>query len=552
MLTHPVSVYINWSAYDELSDAVPLTEAIAMTQLRHLLRLRELGVRFDYYMMDCFWYARDTGYRSFRTPHWPDGPGVWLDKCAANNVLPGLWISTNCLWAGLDVIPAWKDSKDATREVLAFAQGGYLPHLMESLDIWYQRGVRAYKFDFADFAAATPDMLATMLPHEIRTANIVAFRAALCRFRQTHPDCLLMGYNGFEDHPIQGATDEPLRKSIDTRWLDAFDSLYCGDPRPADVPCMNFWRSKDIYSDHMVRVYQNSDLPLSRIDNAGFMIGTTGTCYYRGKSAWKAMLLLSLARGGWVNTYYGNLDLLGDEDAAWFAKAQQLFWPHISKNQIATVGDLPGTAGVYGLGSEGEAPGHFTLVVNPSQKMAETAVNRGRVLYHDGAQVKYNSQGIVLGPEQMVLVGEGIYEEPEWDLGNDTEVVIPGAIAKLDATFTQEGPSTRGTVAPPAGQTLRIIFQQFEESTGRAKRTTGGSPPKGTPLGQMLTLQATQAGRDLPVKINYDKAIWSGLSWAVGEIDCAAIPVTPIEITGSTTETGKLKLTCDLYAVDYR
>ena len=37
-------------------------------------------MRFDYYMMDCFWYARDTGFRTFRTPHWPDGPGAWLDN----------------------------------------------------------------------------------------------------------------------------------------------------------------------------------------------------------------------------------------------------------------------------------------------------------------------------------------------------------------------------------------------------------------------------------------------------------------------------------------
>jgi len=37
-------------------------------------------------------------------------------------------------------------------------------------------------------------------------------------------------------------------------------------------------------------------------------------------------------------------------------------------------------------------------------------------------------------------------------------------------------------------------------------------------MGKILVLQAWQNGQPLPIQINYDKAIWSGLSWAVGEI----------------------------------
>jgi hypothetical protein len=105
-----------------------------------------------------------------------------------------------------------------------------------------------------------------------------------------------------------------FRKTVDLRWLEVFDSLYCGDPRPADIPCMNFWRSKDIYSDHMVFQYHFNGVPLHRIDNSSFMIGTTGTCYYRAKQSWKGMLILSAARGGRMNTYYGNMDLLDQKD----------------------------------------------------------------------------------------------------------------------------------------------------------------------------------------------------------------------------------------------
>ena len=80
-LSAPISVYNNWSAYDELSDNIPLTEALAMRELDELLRLERSGVRFDYYMMDAFWFAPDGGYRTWRAQNWPHGPDVWIKKC---------------------------------------------------------------------------------------------------------------------------------------------------------------------------------------------------------------------------------------------------------------------------------------------------------------------------------------------------------------------------------------------------------------------------------------------------------------------------------------
>jgi len=36
-------VYNDWSAYDELSDSIPLTEELAMKELDEIIRLRSLG-----------------------------------------------------------------------------------------------------------------------------------------------------------------------------------------------------------------------------------------------------------------------------------------------------------------------------------------------------------------------------------------------------------------------------------------------------------------------------------------------------------------------------
>src|SRR5512135_210508 len=66
-LNQPVAVYNNWSAYDELSDNIELTESLAMKELDQILRLRRAGVRVDYYVMDAFWYSTNGGYRQFRS-----------------------------------------------------------------------------------------------------------------------------------------------------------------------------------------------------------------------------------------------------------------------------------------------------------------------------------------------------------------------------------------------------------------------------------------------------------------------------------------------------
>ena len=78
LLRDPIWVYNDWSAYDELSDNIPLTEELAMRELDQIVRLGKLSVHFNYYMMDAFWFAPDGGYRTWRKPNWPQGPDRWI------------------------------------------------------------------------------------------------------------------------------------------------------------------------------------------------------------------------------------------------------------------------------------------------------------------------------------------------------------------------------------------------------------------------------------------------------------------------------------------
>ena len=563
MIKRPISIYINWAAYDELSDAVELDETIAMRQMDELLRLRSIGINFDYYLMDAFWYARDGAYRTWRTPHWPQGPDRWIETCLANGIKPGLWLAGNAL-AKLEVAQAWQRSVNTDQSAMCLFYGGFFPDLLEAMRGWYQRGVRLFKFDFMNLNAGAPAVETGMLPLEIRAQNIAALRAGLKAFRQECPEVVLIGYNGFEETETQNRTDAPFRKTVDPAWLETFDSLYCGDPRPADVPAMAFWRSKDIYTDHMVRVYERNGFPLQRIDNAGFMIGTTGTCYYRGTAAWQGMLILSLARGGWVNTYYGNLDLLDDEKARWFARVQALFTPFKLFGHTSTFGAMPGQARPYGYLTE-LPDGALITLVNPSQSVQtidlpplEMGQLPMRLLFHDaGFQPGLTRSQISLGPEQMALVGAGAYANQVYDLGIQVDVVIPAEIEPIPVEFNpvdeDHGSRSIGaTLTTPASGVLRIILRQHDPS-GRVRRTTGGAPPAGISLGSLLSISVEQAGESIPVTINYDKAIWSGLSWAVGEapIGEKLKPGLPVTIRCASTEPERVLLSGEVYRVIY-
>ena len=560
-LPDPISIYNNWSSYDELSDNIPLTQDLAMRELDNVIRLRKLGVRFDYYMMDAFWFDPDGGYRTWRKPNWSSGPNVWIKKCQQNGVLPGLWFSSNTL-VKINAAPKWRDSLNKQGDAMSFADGGFLPDFMEVLEYWYSHGIRMFKFDFVDFTAATPTEEATLSKVEIVNRNSAALRDALEKFRTQHPDAVLEGFNGFGGNMDSTSYPFPFKTPVDLRWLGVLDAQYSGDPRPGDVPEMNFWRSMDIYSDHQVRRFQQAGLPIERIDSTGFMVGKTGTIYYRGMHAWKGALILMLARGGWMNTTHGNLELITDNDARWFARVQSLYLHFQSEGTIKTFGGIPGEVRTYGFGAL-DAEGSVYVLVNPTQGIAKVRmpllsqvqkpIGLGRVLFRDAGFVpRLAGDRIELGPGQMAMVGFGKYAEPAYDFGIQQDVVIPRTIQPVAAEFKTIGKGMiQATLTPPSGGDLRLIMQQYSPN-GSLRRTWAGGPPNGENMGQVFLLRAEQDGKELSIHEDYNRVIWAGLSWATGEISqkdlLAGVPLT---LTFRSTEKDPVTLKGSLYLVNY-
>lgn len=560
-LPDPISIYNNWSSYDELSDNIPLTEDLAMRELDNVIRLRKLGVRFDYYMMDAFWFDPEGGYRTWRKPNWPNGPDAWIKKCQENGIRPGMWFSSNTL-VKIKAAPAWRDSLNKQGGSMSFFEGGFLPDFSDTLQFWYNRGIRMFKFDFVDMTAATPHDEATMSKEEIVRRNTTAFRQALEAFRTKNPDVVIEGFNGFGGTLDSSSYPFPFKDPVDLRWLGPLDAQYSGDPRPGDVPEMNFWRSMDIYSDHQVVRFEQAGLPLERIDSTGFMVGKTGTIYYRAMHAWKSALILMMARGGWMNTTHGNLELIDDNDARWFARVQSLYLHFQSEGRIKTFGGVPGEVETYGFGAL-DSDGSVYVAVNPAQTIAtiklpllsreQRPLGQGRVLFRDAGFVpRLHGDSIELGPGQMAMVGFGKYNMPAYDLGIQQDVVIPKTIQPVRAEFHEVSKGViQATLEAPAGGDLRLLMQQYSPD-GSLRRTWAGGPPNGTNMGKVFTIKVEQDGRELPVHEDYDRIIWAGLSWAAGEIQQKDLhPGEPLTITFQSTEKDPVALKGKLYVVTY-
>jgi hypothetical protein len=312
-----------------------------------------------------------------------------------------------------------------------------------------------------------------------------------------------------------------------------FDSLYSGDPGPADVPAMNFFRSVDIFGDHKVRRYAANGVPLERIDSCSPMLGNTATAYWRKTTGWKGMILLNLAHGSWMNLLYGDLALLTDDDARWFAQAQRLFLPLQARGRFYPFGGVPGESEPYGFAAVGETGSVYT-VVNPAQMIAtvplplvardQTRTGSGRLLFTDaGFQPVLANDAITLGPEQMAVVGYDRYAGAEFALGVQTDIVIPAGIAPLPLSdVTAQPNATTATVRAPARGGLRLVVRQFSEN-GEPLRSRGGKTPPRISLEKILRLEVRRGAETPPVHVNYDRSIWSGLSWAVGEVPAGAI-----------------------------
>jgi hypothetical protein len=574
-LQGPIWVYDNWGLYEPTTIVnTPVTEEMSLRQVREIARLQKHGVRFDYYMMNAFWYTPGSAYREWNKEHWPNGPDRWIQACQEIGVKPGMWFAPNLLWKNR-VAPAWQDSYsgDAHRPYgtpmdgsLSFFEGGFLADFMQALEHWYGRGIRLFELDMLDLQAATPASRAKLSKDEIRERNKAALMAALAAFRQKCPEAVIVGFNGFNFslsiHPV------------DVDWLKVLETCYAGDLRVTNVPHSSYWRATDYFGDERTRLSEENGVPLHRIDGCSIVLSQTSFVDFRQAHAWKGMFLQAVARGGWKQTVYGAIDLIRtDEDARWLARLQKLYDPLLKGGTKSfgprPVADKPDRE-PYGYVSS-DSEGAVYTIINPANAVREIQLESpqgrpegGRVLFRDAGYVPVLDKGaLTLGPGQMAVVGFGRYAGQDYDLGVQQDVVIPKKIEPVTATFREVGPNTfEATIVPPAKGGLRITFQQFSTDGKPLKMLrypvvlryaspTDMQPLQGPIAEPGMKIQAWQPGYNL--RITQDQPVTPpGISWALGEIrEDDVVAGRPITIRCTSAETRPAVFKARVYAVEY-
>jgi hypothetical protein len=268
---------------------------------------------------------------------------------------------------------------------------------------------------------------------------------ALTEFRTLCPGVHLLAYNGFEDAEYMPWTDRPTRPVFDRAWLDVFDTVYCGDPRPAGVPLPNFWRTLDVYADAETHLLHRSGLGLEEIDNCAFMIGKCGTCYRRGSTDWRTTALLSYARGGRVHVVMGNMENLTDEDAAWLGQVQSLYG---EAGTPSWVGGNPGQEELYAYAASG-----VVTVVNPSLSPKSLTVgDQHHLIFADGT-VSWDGSSVTLGWGAVAVLANG-----ENDLGRISPEFKE--LKELSVDWKAGSGCVKGVISVPSGGSLHLVFLQ--------------------------------------------------------------------------------------------
>ncbi len=524
MLRKPFSIYCDWGLHDELGDKIELDEKMTLEVLDRLKNWKEKGITFDYYLFDAFWFDPGGDYKQFKKPHWPNGFKKVRGMIEELGMKPGLWFDVNGFTSPKNEI--WKDSLTSDGRSYCLFDGPYIEGFFDALVHAYKEwGIRMFKLDFANFRAVTPRLEGKLTIDEVYLKNTQALKDIIRRFKLLCSEAIILAYNGYELIPGYIAnTSYPIVKGIDPSWLEVFDYMYSGDPRPADIPCISFRRSIDLYQDYMVYKFNYSGLPLHRIDDHGCMIGNTNTIYYLDKTSWRRSWIMTLIRGSKKAHLYGNLHLLDDSDLAFLKASKDLFFYLYEASLETSIIKVPLRDPWHGFLLGGASKGLLALVnSSPTSQFIEIhipGVKKVRPIFKDAGsnidiEVSLERISLILAPEQMVLLGLGELADIE-DLGECEDEPVPREAKTVNIEFHRVSKDQiEGLWNPEEGQFLRLSVQLFDRDLAlRLKAQKEGPSGKEPAIKDYISILAYQGDKEIPAySWEPNRPVWSGCSW---------------------------------------
>ncbi|MFW5836260.1 MAG: hypothetical protein ACOCVK_02510, partial [bacterium] len=431
----------------------------------------------------------------------------------------------------------WADSATENGNWFSLSQGSFADDFEASLlfaaSEW---GVRHYKFDMGGFRNRPRG---STLPREvIYRRSVDRFVAAVRKLRAEYPDVIAISHTGFGRNPsdVPLGSEDPF--GTDPAFLEVIDGVFSGDPHMYDVPQTSLVRSVDMFQDRQVWKLHREGFALDRIEDHGVIVGETNTCHYRGRAGFPRSYVTHLSHGGRREFLYGDLSLLGEDDADVVQRGRRVFldaWNRGLETRIVGTGE-PGSVPWHGYLTGGSGRGLLYLS-NTSwtgQVIDVTVPNiaGAKVLFFDGddtpvVQLHPDSVRVQLAPERMVLVGLGEYATEEYDIGCDAGESSPLALRLLPVQFRSTRDGLAGSVPFDSvdGAELMVVVRVFSADPGRIQivpahrvrlpreeqRRRRGSDPD---VYELVDVQVLEGDEPLPpIHQVPDVRVWSGVSW---------------------------------------
>jgi hypothetical protein len=514
------ALYCDWAAHDEMGTLVKpqLTEALTFKLLDALESMKkENGIEFDDYTLDAFWFDPQGGYLTFKQPNWPRGFDPALQRIRKLGMKPGLWFDLGGGTLDLKHTPNWKGPEHPCLSDSEFA------HLLgNALDYHLRRhGLTLAEFDFANLQCTeTPEAP----PLAVMKRNADALLKVIRNAREKNPALVIRAYNLFSLAPMMESTNfYGEAYAVSPWWLYWFDSVYSGDPRPADIPSVTSLRdSVNWYQDHVFRGFARSGMPLYDIDDSGTLVGNTSTIYYLGAEGFTDSWILNIMRGDLAPTFFGDLTLLTPNDRR-FLRATLRFARDESDSLSRTepILGVPGRGEVYGYLARG-AEVSFLTVVNPGLFDQSFIVPAPRaepetfekLIFSNDPEAKAGAMPAASTVAATLLPGEiRVYA-----IGRRESVLalsLPPAPTRRFRRVEAMGDPFRGQseahvpITPErSGETLAVIVGYFKD----------GLPDRSSKQPQeVVKLQGEANGKPVEFETipREGTDIWSGCSWAV-------------------------------------
>lgn len=495
--TRPARIYGDWALHDDFTPGDPvLTEELTLKNLENLKQFTEKsGVKFDCYLMDAFWFQRGKPYTEFRADHFPRGIRPVVDAVHRAGMEFGLWFDINCIHAALPGME-WFDAGLgngalclACDEVAELVYEGIATQVRDN-------DVRWIKLDFGYFECKNPRHNHSTHPAEYKEKAAANFLRIADALRALQPGLKILCYNGWTTtlewmspvtrHKLPGYMVSPF-------WAEHVDYVYCGDPKPSELPAPEFADSVTYYTDGMLRNFREALFPVANTDDHGSMVGSTATIYRLGRSTFRLSLLAGAMRGTNRLHFYGDVTLLNGDDLAYFKFVDNLLAELFAANcrYSVTDGD-PRLGEPYGYLALSGANG-YALLIDSSP-----APHR----FHLPLPFPAIFTPLVVNGEQVDLPGSDVLPEVS-AFGYMLAKIepVPADNTNLRVPFP---PSETLHIDTSIAAALQLSFTNAEDIPLRS--------PAGLPEGVEVTGFKSD-GRECSLNANCPDYIWSLVSW---------------------------------------